>query len=51
VVAKVHAEEMHRPVIRVLENSSGERIAPVDVDLRHEEGAIRGVAEGQVATL
>lgn len=49
VVAKVHAEEMHRPVIRVLENSSGDRIAPVDVDLRKEEGTIRGVAEGQMA--
>lgn len=44
VVAKAHADDMHRPIIRVLENGSGERIEPVDVDLRHEEATIRGLA-------
>jgi HD-GYP domain-containing protein (c-di-GMP phosphodiesterase class II) len=49
VVAKVHADNMHRPVIRVLENPRGERIEPVDVDLRDDDSAIRGLAGQPVA--
>ena len=49
VVAKVHTEAMHRPVIRVLESPTGERIAPVDIDLRKDEAAIRGTAGAPVA--
>jgi HD-GYP domain-containing protein (c-di-GMP phosphodiesterase class II) len=49
VVAKVHADNMHRPVVRVLENPSGERIDPVDVDLREDDAAIRGLAGTPVA--
>ena len=33
----------------VLTFASGERITPVDVDLRTEEGSIRGVAGSQMA--
>jgi hypothetical protein len=49
VVAKVHAEAMHRPVIRVLVNAAGERVEPVDVDLRDNETSIRGLAGQQIA--
>jgi HD-GYP domain-containing protein (c-di-GMP phosphodiesterase class II) len=49
VVAKVHTEAMHRPVIRVLETPNGERIAPVDLDLRKDDAAIRGLAAQPVS--
>jgi HD-GYP domain-containing protein (c-di-GMP phosphodiesterase class II) len=42
VVARVHPEAKHAPVIRILQSPSGERIVPVDVDLRHEEARILG---------
>jgi len=45
VVARVHPEAMHRPMIRILHNPSGERIAAVDVDLRKDDGTIRSVVE------
>jgi HD-GYP domain-containing protein (c-di-GMP phosphodiesterase class II) len=48
VVAKIHREDLHRPVIRVLESPSGERVEPVDVDLRTEEVSIRGIANPSV---
>jgi HD-GYP domain-containing protein (c-di-GMP phosphodiesterase class II) len=50
VVAKVHADAMHRPVIRVLENPSGSRVDVVDIDLRDDESTIRGLTSTQVAT-
>jgi HD-GYP domain-containing protein (c-di-GMP phosphodiesterase class II) len=43
VVAKLHAEELRRPVVRILTDPGGQRINAVDVDLRREELAIRGV--------
>ena len=49
VVAKVHAEVMHRPVIRVLENPAGQRIEPVDLDLRTDDATIRGLAGHRLA--
>ncbi len=50
VVAKVHADAMHRPVIRVLENPDGQRITAVDVDLRTDEASIKGLAGHQMAS-
>jgi len=48
VVAKIHRDDLHRPVIRVLETPSGERVEPVDIDLRSEETSIRGLATPNV---
>ncbi|HYE91547.1 MAG TPA: HD domain-containing phosphohydrolase [Terriglobales bacterium] len=45
VVAMVHQDAMHRPSIRVLQNAAGERVTPVDVDLRREDGRIRSAVE------
>jgi HD-GYP domain-containing protein (c-di-GMP phosphodiesterase class II) len=50
VVARIHTDAMSRPVIRVLENASGERITPVDVDLQRDDSAIRGLAAPAVAS-
>lgn len=44
VVARVNHEAMDLPVVRLLTAPSGERIAPVELDLRREETKIRGVA-------
>jgi HD-GYP domain-containing protein (c-di-GMP phosphodiesterase class II) len=44
VVAKVHPDAMRQPVVRVLENMEGQRIDPIDLDLRREGLPIRGVA-------
>jgi HD-GYP domain-containing protein (c-di-GMP phosphodiesterase class II) len=49
VVAKVHREALHRPVIRVLEGPSGARVNAVDIDLRKDEATIRGLAGRMVA--
>jgi HD-GYP domain-containing protein (c-di-GMP phosphodiesterase class II) len=43
VVARVNREAMDLPVIRLLTDPSGERIAPVELDLRREGVKIRGV--------
>jgi HD-GYP domain-containing protein (c-di-GMP phosphodiesterase class II) len=50
VVARIQADAMDRPVIRVLENPSGDRIAPVDLDLQRDDSAIRGLAASPVAS-
>jgi hypothetical protein len=49
VVAKIQADAMSRPAIRVLEDASGQRIAPVDIDLQTDDSAIRGLAASTVA--
>jgi HD-GYP domain-containing protein (c-di-GMP phosphodiesterase class II) len=49
VVAKVHADAMHRPIIRVLENPAGARIEAFDIDLREDDASIRGLAGNQLA--
>jgi HD-GYP domain-containing protein (c-di-GMP phosphodiesterase class II) len=50
VVAKIQADAMSRPAIRVLEDPSGQRIAPVDIDLQKDDSAIRGLAASTVAS-
>jgi HD-GYP domain-containing protein (c-di-GMP phosphodiesterase class II) len=49
VVSKLHADATDRPVIRLLENASGERIEPVDLDLRDDDASIRGLTGHQMA--
>jgi HD-GYP domain-containing protein (c-di-GMP phosphodiesterase class II) len=48
VVARIQADAMHRPVIRILESPTGERISPVDIDLQEDESTIRGLAASPV---
>jgi HD-GYP domain-containing protein (c-di-GMP phosphodiesterase class II) len=50
VVAKIQADAMDRPLIRVLENPGGERIAPVDIDLQRDDCTIRGLAASTVTS-
>jgi hypothetical protein len=50
VVAKIQADAMDRPLIRVLENPGGERIAPVDIDLQRNDCTIRGLAASTVTS-
>ena len=42
VVVRVSPEAMDRPLIRVLSRPDGERIDPVDIDIRKESMVIRG---------
>jgi hypothetical protein len=42
VVVKLASENLHRPLIRVLSRADGERVSPVDIDLRAEETVISG---------
>jgi HD-GYP domain-containing protein (c-di-GMP phosphodiesterase class II) len=46
VVVRVASEAMHRPLVRVLSRPDGERIDPVDIDLRREDTPIRGRVRG-----
>jgi hypothetical protein len=43
VVARVNREALERPVVRLLGDPAGNRISAVDVDLRKEDAAIKGV--------
>ncbi len=45
VVAHVDQKAMDWPVVRLLHDPSGERIAPVELDLRKEEVRIRGIVD------
>lgn len=47
VVARVNREVMDHPVIRLLTDPSGERIAPLELDFRREETKIRGVVSAR----
>jgi HD-GYP domain-containing protein (c-di-GMP phosphodiesterase class II) len=46
VVARIDPHAMQQPVVRLLTNERGERISPVEVDLRKEEIKLRGVVGG-----
>ncbi len=43
VVVSVLREAMHRPVIRLLADKTGQRIEPVEIDLTRDDAPIRGV--------
>lgn len=49
VVARLNADALHRPVIRILADPSGCRVEPIDVDLRREELTIQGVVDHQAS--
>jgi len=51
VVARLNADALDRPVIRVLANADGDRVPPVDLDLRKDEATIRGLVSADAATL
>lgn len=51
VVARVNREALERPVVRLLGDPAGNRISAVDVDLRKEDAAIRGVIGSNAAAL
>jgi HD-GYP domain-containing protein (c-di-GMP phosphodiesterase class II) len=46
VVVRVFPDSMHRPIIRVLSRPDGERVDPVDLDLRDDDTPIRGRIRG-----
>jgi HD-GYP domain-containing protein (c-di-GMP phosphodiesterase class II) len=43
VVARIDRDRMDRPVIRLLFDAGGERMTPVELDLRRDDSEIRGV--------
>lgn len=47
VVAAVDAEDLAHPVVRVLLDRSGRRIAPFEVDLRVERAVLAAVSVGE----
>lgn len=51
VVARLNADALDRPLIRVLANPAGDRIAPVDLDLRKDETVIQGIVGADAAAL
>ena len=51
VVVRVFSDAMHRPLIRVLSRPDGERVDPVDIDLRQDDIPVRGRVRGASATL
>lgn len=51
VVARLNHDAMDRPMIRLLANPAGDRIAPIDLDLRKEDLAIRGLVSADAAAL
>lgn len=51
VVARLNADALDRPLIRVLANPAGDRIAPVDLDLRKDGAVIQGIVGADAAAL
>jgi HD-GYP domain-containing protein (c-di-GMP phosphodiesterase class II) len=51
VVARLNADALDRPVIRLLANPAGDRIAPIDLDLRKDEAKIQGLVSADAAAL
>ena len=49
VVVRLNHDAMDRPVIRLLGNPTGDRIPPIDLDLRKEDLAIQGLVSADAA--